>query len=166
MGEHWTDERIELLKKLWSEGFSAKQIADQIGGISRNAIMGKVHRLNLEGRQKIVLAGGERKPAKERPAATRKAPPNPKAMAAVQEIINRPPPAVIEQVAKPKSLEMSLLDLKDGDCRWPTGERADITFCGHNTERDKPYCTYHCRLAYNPRVTEQRTFADRLKRAA
>uniref|UniRef100_UPI0028AB0CB5 GcrA family cell cycle regulator n=1 Tax=Shinella sp. TaxID=1870904 RepID=UPI0028AB0CB5 len=52
---NWTDERVERLKKLWAEGLSASQIAAQLGGVSRNAVIGKVHRLNLPGRAK---AGG------------------------------------------------------------------------------------------------------------
>lgn len=49
---NWTDERVERLKKLWAEGLSASQIAAQLGGVSRNAVIGKVHRLNLPGRAK------------------------------------------------------------------------------------------------------------------
>ena len=48
----WTDERVELLKKLWTDGLSASQIAAQLGGVTRNAVIGKVHRLNLSGRAK------------------------------------------------------------------------------------------------------------------
>ncbi|MBN9270850.1 MAG: GcrA cell cycle regulator, partial [Mesorhizobium sp.] len=47
---NWTDERVELLRKLWSEGLSASQVAAQLGGVSRNAVIGKVHRLKLSGR--------------------------------------------------------------------------------------------------------------------
>src|SRR5512134_1496608 len=46
----WTDERVELLKKLWAEGLSASQIASRLGGVTRNAVIGKVHRLGLSGR--------------------------------------------------------------------------------------------------------------------
>lgn len=53
---NWTDERVELLKKLWSEGLSASQIAAQLGGVSRNAVIGKVHRLKLSGRGKTTTA--------------------------------------------------------------------------------------------------------------
>ena len=64
---NWTDERVEKLKKLWSEGLSASQIAAQLGGVSRNAVIGKVHRLNLPGRAK---AGGTPTAARpKRPAA-------------------------------------------------------------------------------------------------
>ena len=48
----WTDERVELLKKLWADGLSASQIAAELGGITRNAVIGKVHRLGLSGRAK------------------------------------------------------------------------------------------------------------------
>ena len=48
----WTDERVEMLKQLWTEGLSASQIADKMGGVSRNAVIGKVHRLKLESRAK------------------------------------------------------------------------------------------------------------------
>jgi hypothetical protein len=50
----WTDERVELLKKLWADGLSASQIANQLGGVTRNAVIGKVHRLSLSGRAKPV----------------------------------------------------------------------------------------------------------------
>ncbi len=53
----WTDERVELLKKLWSDGLSASQIAAELGGITRNAVIGKVHRLGLSGRAKSASAG-------------------------------------------------------------------------------------------------------------
>lgn len=62
---NWTDERVELLKKLWSEGLSASQIAAQLGGVSRNAVIGKVHRLKLSGRGKTTTAA----PRSKKPAA-------------------------------------------------------------------------------------------------
>jgi GcrA cell cycle regulator len=69
----WTDERVELLKKMWTEGQSASQIAKELGGVTRNAVIGKVHRLGLSNR-----AGGapapEAKPAKPEPAAKPSAP--------------------------------------------------------------------------------------------
>ena len=56
----WTDERVELLKKLWSDGLSASQIAAELGGVTRNAVIGKVHRLGLSGRAKSANAGAPR----------------------------------------------------------------------------------------------------------
>ena len=63
---NWTDERVELLKKLWADGLSASQIASQLGGVTRNAVIGKVHRLNLSGRAKP--ASNAARPRKARPA--------------------------------------------------------------------------------------------------
>ena len=74
-GANWTDERVDRLKKLWSEGLSASQIAAQLGGVSRNAVIGKVHRLNLPGRAKAGGATSARSqkrvsmPAQARPAS-------------------------------------------------------------------------------------------------
>ena len=56
----WTDERVELLKKLWADGLSASQIAAELGGITRNAVIGKVHRLGLSGRAKSPSSSAPR----------------------------------------------------------------------------------------------------------
>src|SRR5690348_1076323 len=56
----WTDERVELLKKLWTDGLSASQIAAELGGITRNAVIGKVHRLGLSGRAKSPTSAAPR----------------------------------------------------------------------------------------------------------
>ena len=56
----WTDERVELLKKLWADGLSASQIAGELGGITRNAVIGKVHRLGLSGRAKSPSSSAPR----------------------------------------------------------------------------------------------------------
>jgi GcrA cell cycle regulator len=58
---NWTDERVELLRKLWSEGLSASQIAAQLGGVSRNAVIGKVHRLKLSGRGRSTATPARQK---------------------------------------------------------------------------------------------------------
>jgi len=78
----WTDERVETLKKMWGEGQSASQIAKELGGVTRNAVIGKVHRLGLSNR---ASGGGSKTAAKEKapskPSAP-KAPPKPKATTA------------------------------------------------------------------------------------
>jgi GcrA cell cycle regulator len=76
----WTDERVELLTKLWQEGLSASRIAAELGGVTRNAVIGKVHRLGLSGRAKARAPGGAARPrkpafARRRPAAGRSATP-------------------------------------------------------------------------------------------
>src|SRR5437763_2402677 len=65
----WTDERIERLKKMWHDGATASQIADELGGVSRNAVIGKAHRLGLEQRPSPVKAGEEKDAKKAAPAA-------------------------------------------------------------------------------------------------
>lgn len=71
----WTDERVEILKKMWGEGQSASVIAKELGGVTRNAVIGKVHRLGLSNRSG---GGASKAPAKEKPAASAKAAPKPK----------------------------------------------------------------------------------------
>ncbi|MEM8803264.1 MAG: GcrA family cell cycle regulator, partial [Pseudomonadota bacterium] len=65
----WTDERVETLKKMWSEGQSASQIAKELGGVTRNAVIGKVHRLGLSNRAGSSAAAPEKKSAKAAPKA-------------------------------------------------------------------------------------------------
>src|SRR6476620_7465060 len=66
-GVTWTDQRVELLKKLWAEGLSASQIAAEIGNVTRNAVIGKVHRLGLSGRAKTPPKANAVSPAQARP---------------------------------------------------------------------------------------------------
>ena len=70
----WTDERIDQLKKLWSDGATASQIADELGGVSRNAVIGKAHRLGLDARPSPVKAGEEKDKKAPPPAELREAP--------------------------------------------------------------------------------------------
>jgi len=75
----WTEERIERLKKMWHEGATASQIADELGGVSRNAVIGKAHRLGLEQRPSPVKPGEEKEARKPAPAPAAAAPAKPKA---------------------------------------------------------------------------------------
>src|SRR3954447_20149266 len=118
----WTDERVELLKKLWSDGLSASQIANQLGGVSRNAVIGKVHRLSLSGRAKPA-ASGPRPPRKPRPATP---PRHARAYIAgntalkvhAQPVPRRAPnPVPIEDLVVPISLNVSLMALNDQMCK-------------------------------------------------
>jgi GcrA cell cycle regulator len=102
----WTDERIERLKKMWAEGATASQIADELGGVSRNAVIGKAHRLGLEQRPSPVKPGEEKEAKKAAPASVAPAPaakPVPKADAPVRST----PPAAAQPgpgtIANPRS---------------------------------------------------------------
>jgi GcrA cell cycle regulator len=142
----WTDERVEQLKTLWAEGLSASQIARAIGGVSRNAVIGKVHRLGLAGR-----AGPTRV---ERPrTASHK-----------QSVrVAAPEPVVVEEA--PIVLDdgnfATMLTINDRMCRWPVGDPSenDFHFCGRKPKDGSPYCEAHARKAYQPQVVRQRRAA-------
>ena len=132
----WTDERVEQLKTLWSDGLSASQIARVLGDITRNAVIGKVHRLGLAGR-----AGPARA---ERPRAARRS--------AIH--VAAPLPEIIEE--DPVVLEdgnfATVLTINDRMCRWPIGDPSEnqFHFCGRNPRSGSPYCEAHARKAYQP----------------
>ncbi|AKK20224.1 hypothetical protein HUT03_02990 [Candidatus Liberibacter africanus] len=163
----WTDERIDKLKKFWSEGLSASQIAVQLGGVTRNAVIGKLHRLLLPSRVKVnenKQSGNDRKNRaleynsskmrqdsdvgvsapvlKERipnSAPKRKAKP-------VSEKDN----AITSGVVLPMSRCLRLMELTENTCKWPLGDPfgKDFSFCGSDVHNDSPYCDYHKKLAY------------------
>jgi GcrA cell cycle regulator len=175
---NWTDERVEKLKKLWSEGLSASQIAAQLGGVSRNAVIGKVHRLNLPGRAK---AGGTQTATRaKRPAPATPRPSNfaarpvaarpvarPAGNAIVKEEIDAdfemqaetlPVPANRNNVVVPMSRRLELTQLTERTCKWPIGDplNDDFHFCGNESPDNSTYCTYHQRLAYQPSAERRR----------
>ena len=157
----WTDERVELLKKLWSDGLSASQIAAELGGITRNAVIGKVHRLGLSGRAKSASSAAPRQ---------RKARTSPTCCASDAQRSAAIPrlrtPMKIESEATPELIEniipigqrRTILELNEQTCRWPIGDpgSADFFFCGGNTLAGLPYCAYHSRVAYQPASDRRR----------
>jgi len=164
-GVTWTDERIELLKKLWSEGFSASQIATEIGSVTRNAVIGKVHRLGLSGRGKAKAA------APQRPRKATRAPSAPAPLAqaerrpeAVAEPTPQPPVAeaevedLHEEIAVPMSERVTIMDLRESMCRWPMGDptKPEFRFCGARAVTGLPYCSHHARVAYQPVADRKR----------
>jgi GcrA cell cycle regulator len=151
----WTDERVELLKKLWTDGLSASQIAAELGGITRNAVIGKVHRLGLSGRAKSPSSSAPR-PRKPRAPShmlriSRPAMRGNTALAHAYDYEPEPEPEPIENVI-PIGQRRTLLELTEDTCRWPIGDpgSAEFFFCGGHTAMGLPYCTYHSRVAYQP----------------
>ncbi|MBB5764215.1 GcrA family cell cycle regulator [Methylorubrum rhodesianum] len=165
----WTDERVELLRRLWDDGLSASQIALQIGGVSRNAVIGKVHRLGLAGRVKPIgpaAAQGRRKddlPAEvevETLVVEEPTLPEPPAIVAHRPAPNfplRPSPAP-EPVALAVSERVTIMDLRDSMCRWPMGDPTspEFRFCGARSITGLPYCTQHAQVAYQPAAERKR----------
>jgi len=159
----WTDDRIELLKKLWSDGLSASQIAAELGGITRNAVIGKVHRLGLSGRAKSPSSTGPR-PRKARPPShmfrTIRATSvrgNTALALPAYEMEVEPEPELVENII-PIGQRCSILELTDAKCHWPIGDpgQADFFFCGGKSVEGMPYCGYHARIAYQPLADRRR----------
>jgi GcrA cell cycle regulator len=141
----WNDERVELLKKFWAEGLSASQIASKMGGVTRNAVIGKVHRLGLSGR--AAPAKPQRGRSFERD---------------LEDVVDfADEPVAKPIVSEPEFIAPVVLDggdkatvatLKNNMCKWPIGDpaRDDFHFCGQGAATGKSYCTYHARLAFQP----------------
>jgi GcrA cell cycle regulator len=133
----WTDERVDQLKSLWTEGLSASQIARVLGGVTRNAVIGKVHRLGLAGRAMPTRSDRPRVPSA------------PRAMR-----VHVPEPPVVEE--DPLTLDdgnfATVLTINDRMCRWPIGDPAEneFHFCGRKPKGGSPYCEAHARKAYQP----------------
>ncbi len=176
----WTDERVETLKKLWMEGLSASQIAGELGqGVTRNAVIGKVHRLKLSARAKPTNSTPRARPA-ARPAPRRVAslgagPMSGAAMGGAKQrtvtmmrtqsmgggataLASNPEVEheryVAPQVAElfiPEDKRLSLLQLSEHTCKWPIGDplTKDFYFCGQHSNDGKPYCEFHSRRAYH-----------------
>lgn len=153
----WTDERIAQLKAGWEGGMTASQIAEQLGeGVTRNAVIGKAHRLGLEARPSPVKAGDEAGDAAPAPVATAAATaPAPRPVAVAQPPAAKAVPAVTKKpVRTGKAARTTLLDLNEKICKWPIGHPgdADFHFCGKPVQAGFPYCTEHCLVAYQAQL--------------
>lgn len=150
MASEWTPERIETLKTLWLAGNSGAQIAAEIGGVSRNAVIGKVARLGL---LKAERKGGFRMPPRVRK-------PRPRKLRAAAKVPQWRTASVATVLAStlPVCIPCSLMELSSKTCRWPYGDpgTANFYFCGALPEDDKPYCTPHCVESYWQRSVQQK----------
>ena len=155
----WTDERVELLKKLWADGLSASQIAAELGGITRNAVIGKVHRLGLSGRAKSPSSSAPRvrKPRSHMLRVSRPSMRGNSALALAYELEPIQEPELIDNII-PIGQRRTLLELTEATCRWPIGDPAspEFFFCGGNPLTGLPYCAYHSRVAYQPATDRRR----------
>jgi GcrA cell cycle regulator len=175
----WTEERVELLKKLWMEGFSASQIASELGdGVTRNAVIGKVHRLKLSGRAKPASTAPRVRTAPRSPVGPRRVSSastgarsgltasvmKPRSMGSAPiigatalkiaedvetEVLVQQPQAA--ELFIPVEKRLTLLQLSEQTCKWPIGDplTPDFYFCGQHSEDGKPYCEFHSRRAYH-----------------
>ena len=162
----WTEERVALLTKLWADGLSASQIAGELGNVTRNAVIGKVHRLGLSGRAKPTRSSVSRPRRMRTPRRPRggdigyssigntalKVESQPFAAARP-----RPEPAPVVELVIPKEERKTLLQLTEKTCKWPIGDPSEeeFHFCGRGPAPSMPYCEHHARIAYQP-VRERR----------
>lgn len=153
----WTDERVSVLKKLWGEGHTAAEIAKQLGGVTRNAVIGKAHRLKLSNRVSPIQQNKkpanankriEKKPVEKAKTVTVKT------KEAVSKVV------VEEKKVNPEDL-YSLMDLQPRQCRWPSGDpkEKDFGFCGEKSMAGLPYCAEHAKVAYQA-STRNRLFNE------
>ncbi len=151
----WNDETIAELRRMWSEGMSASQVARQLGGgLTRNAVIGKVHRLGLSGREapSRPRSLGGRPPGSrtQNRAAAAAAPTAPAALAAaaptakLAPIIVAAPPVRPAEICEDKA-SATILTLGEHACRWPIGDpdQGDFGFCGARRLGRGPYCEGH-----------------------
>ena len=136
----WNEERTATLRKLWLEGMSASQVARQLGGVSRSAVIGKVHRLGITVRDVS---------ARQRSAVRTTSRPQPRARV-VRETAPTPRPALrLVEIAE-MAPTSSILGLSTHSCRWPIGnpESHDFGFCGREKTARGSYCDDHARGAF------------------
>jgi GcrA cell cycle regulator len=139
----WTPERVEKLKKLTADGLSGSQIASQLGGVTRNAVIGKIHRLGLTGRAKTKGPSSRvvkpRTPSPRRPrnnfgSGFNKSP---------KRFKGKPTKAMAVPAHKDE-LHVPLVELDDSQCHWPTkGEGREQKYCGLTAEPRTNMCKYH-----------------------
>ncbi|MCU1347749.1 MAG: GcrA cell cycle regulator [Acidobacteria bacterium] len=146
----WSDERIARLKQLWTDGLSAREIATRLGGVTRNAVLGKLDRLGLLGGRARVTPTAK-SPRRER----RRAP-------IARTRPRTPAPAAPASVAPDWPGEVAWLEqLQSHHCRWPIGDplKAGFSFCGRRRARG-PYCSEHGEVAYGPAQAASPRSAD------
>ncbi len=161
----WTEQQIETLKKMWGNGYSANDIAKNLGGgVTRNAVIGKAHRLKLSAgasaargsveppskTKGVVMATINKISTKRRaPSMLRTLPPVQSSdMPSRATVLREPMMRPIETARRSEGIPVT----KAGErhCRWPIGDprSPDFRFCGCETQENLPYCTHHARIAY------------------
>ena len=149
----WTDERVELLKKLWQDGLSASQIAAELGGVTRNAVIGKVHRLGLSGRGQPTTSIKRQRRAQApapRPRTRQTVTIGNLALQTNIEALAEPDVQPRRNVVVPIAKRLTIEMLTERTCKWPIGDPGnhDFHFCGNDSLDGVPYCEYHAGVAY------------------
>ena len=144
----WNDEKVAKLKELWGKGSTASQIAEIIGGISRNAVIGKANRLNLSSKIKSRVATSSQNfgdNINEENNSKQK-----------RERKSRFPSLIIEKSFEPENPKQ-LEELTENDCKYPHGhpDEADFYFCGRSSLKDFSYCKLHLLYSYQQKSKKE-----------
>ena len=139
----WNEEKVNKLKELWGKGNTASQIAEIIGGISRNAVIGKAHRLNLSAKIKTRTASSNQNFEQAQNSRNTK---NKRGRRSKFRSL------IIEKDFEPENPKQ-LEELDEGSCKWPIGHpnEESFYFCGRSSLKDFSYCKLHILYAYQPK---------------
>ena len=139
----WTEDKIAKLKELWGKGNTASQIAEIIGGVSRNAVIGKAHRLNLSAKIKTRTVSSNKSFENSN---------NDKSDKSKKSRRSKFKSLIIEKDFEPENPK-TLEQLDENSCKWPIGHpnEKDFYFCGRLSLKDFSYCKLHLLYAYQPK---------------
>ena len=139
----WNEEKVSKLKELWGKGNTASQIAEIIGGLSRNAVIGKAHRLNLSAKIKTRTATSSQNFENSQEQKINKV---------KRGRNNKFKSLIIEKDFEPENPKQ-LEELDENSCKWPLGhpDEKDFYFCGRSSLKDFSYCKLHILYAYQPK---------------
>lgn len=146
----WNDASVKLLKKLWADGLSCSQISRFLyletgGHFTRNAVIGKIHRMGLQ----------------ERNAPPRKTAARPRLKLPPTPLPDEPPACEPDAVVLQSGAHVTIATVGSKQCRWPHGDPQSMDFhlCGHQiSDPMSPYCDFHTRRAYSPQASQYRRY--------